>query len=89
MCVLFSGEGQIVDKRIVVIALILSIIGSSAYACSFGLGPMHPLCREVAFIGMPEVLAAAVLTIVGLGSHGGGPLGMLRVPRIVSNHVAS
>jgi hypothetical protein len=68
-----------VDKRIVAIALILSIIGSAAYACSFGLGPMHPLCRQIAFIGMPGILAAAVLTIVGLGSHGGGPLGILLV----------
>ena len=67
------------DRKIVVIALILSVIASAAYACSIGLGPMHPLCRQVAFIGMPGVLSAAVFTIVGLGSHGGGPLGMLLV----------
>jgi hypothetical protein len=74
-----SGEGQIVDRKIVVIAVILCVIGSAAYACSIGLGPMHPLCRQIAFIGMPGILAAALLTIAGLGSHGGGPLGMLLV----------
>ena len=67
------------DRKIVVIAVILCVIGSAAYACSIGLGPMHPLCRQIAFIGIPGVLAAAVLTIVGLGSHGGGPLWMLLV----------
>jgi hypothetical protein len=67
------------DRKIVVTALILSIIGSAAYACSFGLGPMVPLCRQISFIGIPGVLAAAVLTIAGLGSHGGGPLWMLLV----------
>jgi hypothetical protein len=56
---------------------VLSVIGSAAYACSIGLGPMHPMCRQIAFIGLPGILAAAVVTIAGLGSHGGGPLGML------------
>jgi hypothetical protein len=74
-----GGEGQIVDRKIVIIAVILSVIGSAAYPCSLGLAPMHPLCQQIAFIGMPGILAAAVLTIAGLGSHGGGPLGMLLV----------
>jgi hypothetical protein len=34
---------------------------------------------------MPGILAAAVLTIVGLGSHGGGPLGMLLVIATLGN----
>jgi hypothetical protein len=67
------------DRKIVVTALTLSVVGSAAYTCSIGLGPIHPLCRQIAFIGIPGVLAAAVLTIAGLGSHGGGPLWMLLV----------
>jgi len=59
------------------IALILSIVASAAYACSCGVGPAYPFCREIAFIGVPGILAAAMFTIAGLGSHGGGPLTVL------------
>ena len=40
---------------------------------------MHPVCRQVAVIGMPGVLTAALVTIALLGSHGGGPLRLLLV----------
>lgn len=74
-----NAPGQLVGKRILVFALLMSCIGSLAYACSFSPGPLHPVCRQVALIGMPGVLSAAVVTIALLSSHGGGPLWMLLV----------
>ena len=74
-----TGESSLLDKRIVVIASLLSVLVSAAYACSFGRGPMHPLCHQIGLVGLPGIMAAAVVSIALLDSHGGGPLGMLLI----------
>jgi len=69
---------KLLNKKILIIAAVLSVIGSAAYACT-GMGPhaTYSLCRTISLVGVPGILAAAVLSIALLGSHGGGPLGML------------
>ena len=74
-----TGQSSLLDKRIVVIASLMSVIVSAAYACSFGRSPMHPLCHQIGLVGLPGILIAAVVSIALLGSHGGGSLGMLLV----------
>ena len=65
------------NKKILIIAAVLSVISSAAYAC-----PAHSasysFCRGIALVGAPGILIAAVVSIVLLGgAHGAGPLGML------------
>ena len=60
-------------KILIVIAALLSGLSSWAYACGYS------FCRPVSLLGASGILAAAALSIALLGSHGGGPLGMLLV----------
>src|SRR5438094_5879537 len=69
--VLFSG-------RISLIAAFISVTGSAAYLCMVT-GPLssYSFCRQIALIGEPGILLAAVVLIVVHGAHGGGPSGEL------------
>jgi hypothetical protein len=65
-------------KIILVVAALLSGIASVAYACPGGYpGLRYSVCRDISLIGTPGILVAAAVSIAALGSHGGGPLGML------------
>ncbi|HXJ11258.1 MAG TPA: hypothetical protein VNH19_03230 [Candidatus Limnocylindrales bacterium] len=73
---------KLVSKKIVIMAALFSIMGSGAYACTYFSGTsqtIYTLFLRISYIGMPGILAAVVLSIGLLGSHGGGPLGMLLV----------
>ncbi len=66
-------------KKIVVTAALISAVASVAYAC-MSMGPAtYSFFRAISLVGLPGILAAAALSIALLGSHGGGPLGMLLV----------
>jgi hypothetical protein len=73
-----SNNRKLLSKKIFVIAALLSCIASAAFACP---GSGHSVfCRQVAFVGAPGILIAAVVSMALLGgAHGGGPLGMLLV----------
>lgn len=75
-----SDQRKLLNKEILVVAALLSVIGSTAYAC-MEMGPhaTYSLFRAISVVGLPGILAAAVLSIALLGGHGGGPLGMLLV----------
>jgi hypothetical protein len=65
--------------RISLIAASISITGSAGYLCMVT-GPLssYSFCRQIALIGEPGILlAAVVLMAVGHGVHGGGPIGKL------------
>jgi branched-subunit amino acid ABC-type transport system permease component len=69
------------SKKILIIAALISVVASAAYAC---LGVGHPLsyslCRQISLVGVPGILIAAVVSMTLLGGvHGGGPLGMLLI----------
>ncbi len=66
------------SNKVLVIAALLSVIASAAYACA-GTTGIGPLCDQISEIGLPGILVAAALSIALLGGHGGGPLGMLLV----------
>ena len=70
------------NKKILLIAALLSVIGSAAYACTFMSGITssgYSFCMLISYIGVPGILLAVALSIALLGAHGGGPLGMLLV----------
>jgi hypothetical protein len=67
------------NKKLLVVAALLSAVGSAAYACTFmpaGTSSNYSICLQVSYVGMPGILFAAALSIALLGGHGGGPLGM-------------
>lgn len=68
------------NKKILLIAALISAISSAAYACMM-IGPSasYSFCNRISDIGLPGILIAAALSIALLGAHGGGPLGMLLV----------
>ena len=73
-------QKKVLNKKILVVAALLSSIASIAYACP-GLGHSldYSLCRQISLAGVPGILIAAVVSMALLGSHGGGPLGMLLI----------
>lgn len=77
-----SDQRKLLSKKILIIAALLSGIASAAYACTFGSGVSalrYSFCMRLSSIGLPGILFAAACSIAALGSHGGGPLGMLLV----------
>jgi len=77
-----SDNKKFLSKKIFIIAALLSVIGSAAYACTYtsGISPSsYSFCDRISNVGMPGILLAAALSISVLGAHGGGPLGMLLV----------
>src|SRR5712691_1079033 len=73
-----SDNRPLLNTTVIVIAALISAIASAAYACMGSTG-IYSLCRAISFVGLPGILAAAAISIALLGSHGGGPLGMLLV----------
>jgi len=73
-----SNNRKLLSMKIFIIAALLSCIASAAYACP---GSGHSVfCRQVALVGVPGILIAAVVSMALLGgAHGGGSLGMLLV----------
>jgi hypothetical protein len=74
-------QKKLLNKKILVVAALLSSIASTAYACP-GLGHSldYSLCRQISLAGLPGILIAAAVSMALLGgSHGGGPLGMLLI----------
>jgi hypothetical protein len=74
-------QKKLLNKKILVVAGVLSGIASIAYACP-GLGHSldYSLCRQISLAGVPGILIAAAVSMALLGgSHGGGSLGMLLV----------
>ncbi len=69
-----SDWKNLLNKKILIVAAILSMIGSVGYA-HYG----HSLWTQLSYLGLPGILVSAALSIALLGSHGGGPLGMLLV----------
>lgn len=64
------------NKKILLVAVLLSCITSGAYACMW-LGPSwsYSFCSQIALLGFPGILIAVVLLGILLGTaHGGGPL---------------
>lgn len=75
-----GDERKLLSKKILIIAALLSCIVSAAYACpGLGHSVSYSLCRQISLVGVPGILIAAAVSIALLGSHGGGPLGMLLV----------
>ena len=75
-----SDQRKLLNKKILIVAALLSGIVSAAYACP-DLGPSlsYSICRQVSLAGVPGILIAAAISIALLGTHGGGPLGMLLI----------
>src|SRR5216684_4259070 len=76
-----SAQRKLLNKKILIIAALLSGIVSLAYACP-GLGHSlsHSFCRQISLGGVPGILIAATISMALLGgSHGGGPLGVLLI----------
>lgn len=76
-----SDQLKLLNRKILIIAVVVSGIASAAYACpDLGHFVSYSLCRQIALVGVPGILIAAVVSMVLLGgAHGGGPLGMLLV----------
>ena len=77
-----SNERVLLNKKILLVAALLSGISSCAYACMMLWGPpgRYGFCGLIALLGAPGLLLAVVLSIAALGgAHGGGPLGMLLI----------
>lgn len=75
-----SDKRKLLNRNILIIAALLSCIVSAAYSCpGLGHSVSYSLCRQISFVGLPGILIAAAVSIALLGSHGGGPLGMLLV----------
>jgi hypothetical protein len=74
-----SNQRKLLNKRILIIAALLSGIASAAYAGTFGAHSVnYSFWLHISYIGMPGILLAAAVSIALLGgAHGGGPLGML------------
>lgn len=75
-----GNQRKLLNKKILIIAALLSVIGSAAYACTYmsGVTPSsYSFCTRISYVGMPGILLAAVLSIALHGGHGGGPLGEL------------
>jgi len=76
-----SNNGKLLSSKIFIVAALLSCIASAAYACpGSGHSVSYSFCRQIALVGVPGILIAAVVSMALLGgAHGGGPLGMLLV----------
>src|SRR5439155_2149878 len=64
------------SRKILLIARILTLVGLTAEVCMYS-GPSgsYSLRRKVAFLGVPGIMVAAVLSIaLHGGAYGGGPL---------------
>src|SRR5437763_10255492 len=74
-----SDPRKFSNKKLFIIAALLSGIVSAAYACpDLGHSLNYSLCRQISLAGVPGILIAAAVSMVLLGgAHGGGPLGML------------
>lgn len=85
-----SDSHRLLNSKILVSAALLSIIGSGAYACTYikALHAAYSLFLTLSYVGILGILVAAVLSIAVLGSHGGGPLGMLLVIAAPVNFLA-
>jgi hypothetical protein len=72
---------KLLSKKILILAALLSCIASAGYACpGSGHSVSYSFCRQVAIVGVPGILIAAVVSMALLsGAHGGGPIGMLLV----------
>jgi len=73
-----NGLNALFSRKISLIAAFISVTGSAAYLCMVT-GPLssYSFCRQIALIGEPGILLAAVVLIVVHGAHGGGPSGEL------------
>jgi hypothetical protein len=73
-----GDERVLLRKNTLLIAVLLSCICSGAYACMIS-GPSrsYSLCRQIALLGAPGILIAAVILIALRSGHGGGPLAEL------------
>jgi len=67
---------KLLSKKILILAALLSCIASAAYACpGSGHSVSYSFCRQVAIVGVPGILIAAVVSMALLGgAHGGGPI---------------
>jgi hypothetical protein len=76
-----SAQRKLLNKKILIIAALLSGIVSAAYACpDLGHSLSHSFCRQVSLAGVPGILIGAAVSMALLGgAHGGGPLGMLLI----------
>lgn len=76
-----SDKRKLLNKKILIVAALLSCVVSAAFACpGLGHSVSYSLCRQIALVGLPGILIAVVVSMVLLGgAHGGGPLGMLLV----------
>src|SRR6266851_1852185 len=74
-----SAQRKLLNKKILIIAALLSGIVSAAYACpALGHSLSYSFCRQISLAGVKGIMIAAAVSmaLVG-GAHGGGPLGML------------
>jgi hypothetical protein len=76
-----SNQRKLLSRQILIIAALVSVVASAAYACP---GVVHPLrdslCRQISLAGVPGILIAAAVSMTLLGGvHGGGPLTVLLV----------
>ena len=78
---LMSNQRKLLSKKILIIAALISVVASAAYACPGVWPPLshYSLCRQISLAGVPGILIAALVSITLLGSHGGGPIGMLLI----------
>ena len=75
-----DARRPLLNRKILVVAALISAIGSAAYACTYTpavTSSSYSFCLHISYIGMPGILLAAAFSIALLGAHGGGPLGML------------
>jgi branched-subunit amino acid ABC-type transport system permease component len=72
---------SLLNKKILVIAALLSGSVSAAYACpDLGYSLSYSFCRQISLAGVPGILIAAAVSMALFGgAHGGGPLGMLLI----------
>ena len=71
-----ADQRKLLSKGILIVAATLSGIASAAYACPWH-SVSYSFCGQISFVGLPGIVVAAAVSIALLGSHGGGPLGML------------
>lgn len=62
-----SDHRKLLNKKILIIAALLSVITSAAYACAYT-PVVSSFSLRIAYIGMPGILLAAMLSIA---LHGG------------------
>ena len=77
----WQSQRRLLNKKILIVAAVLSGIVSAAYACpDLGHSLSYSFCRQISIVGAPGILIAAAVSMALLGgAHGGGPLGMLLI----------